>query len=336
MSNSTDIVGKNHEDILISVIVPVYNVKDYLSRCIESLCGQTHSNIEIMVIDDGSTDGCGELVDKYASEDKRIRTFHTVNSGLSAARNVGLDAAVGDYIMFVDSDDFVEESFCKDALEMVLEHQVEVASFGYNGFWTDKNEYVANATQEPRILSKEDAIRELIDRKDAIYNMVSNKIFIRHLFDKIRFPVGKTYEDMAVMHLVFDKVSTGIYISNKILYNYRQAREGSITAQANTPTKLDDRLSNELDRLQFINTHYPSLKQNQINVLVKVCESCFLYMPGALSDTRIENFLKTNMREVLVATAGLKKFKFRSYYTMPVVFYLINTFLRRFVYHVNG
>ena len=328
-------MGKKSEDSQISIIVPVYNVIDYLPQCLDSLLCQTHSNIEIIIIDDGSSDGCSELIDEYARHDQRIKSFHTKNSGLSAARNRGLDASSGDYLMFVDSDDYVERDFCKEALSLVVGNQVEVAAFGYNGFWADDNNYVCHSTKQPRLLNKEDAIRELIERKDVFYNMVWNKIFSHHLFNGIRFPEGRTFEDMAVMHIVLDRVLTGIYISDKVLYNYRQDRKNSIMSRATTPTILDDRLTNELARLQFIKDYYPDLNQSQINVLVKVCEQCFIYMPDSQFDYRIAHFMKTNKYEVLAATTGLRKIRFQSYYAMHIVFRLINIMLRRFIYHIN-
>lgn len=160
------------EDILITIIVPVYNVIDYLPQCLDSLLCQTHSNIEIIIIDDGSSDGCGKMIDEYARLDQRIKVIHTQNSGLSAARNRGLDASSGDYLMFVDSDDYVERDFCKEALNLAISHQVEVVSFGYNSFWSNNNNRIDQSTSEPRLLNKEDAIRELIERKDVFYNMV--------------------------------------------------------------------------------------------------------------------------------------------------------------------
>lgn len=322
------------EEILITIIVPVYNVIDYLPQCLDSLLCQTHSNIEIIIIDDGSSDGCGEMVDEYAKLDQRIKSFHTKNSGLSAARNRGLDASSGDYLMFVDSDDYVERDFCKEALSLVVGNQVEVAAFGYNGFWADDNNYVCHSTKQPRLLNKEDAIRELIERKDVFYNMVWNKIFSHHLFNGIRFPEGRTFEDVAVMHLVFDRISTGVYVSEKILYNYRQARKDSIMARAITPAMLNDRLSNELDRLEFIIERYPDLKQIQVKQLFKVCQLCFIYVSGAESDHRIKHFMKAYKHEILATTAGLKRFRFQLYYVLPIAFKLINVLLRRYVYHV--
>lgn len=330
-------IRNNLQEILISVIVPVYNVKDYLPACIESLLSQTHSNIEIIIVDDGSTDGGSIIVDEYANLDKRIKAIHTVNSGVSAARNIGLDLATGDYLMFVDSDDYVENDFCGQALSIAIEHQVEVVSFGYNSFWTNSDNRIRQSTREPKLLNKHDAIKELIDRKEILFNMPCNKIFVRHLFDGMRFIEGRTFEDMAIMHLVFDRVKTGIYVSDKILYNYRQARTGSTMTNFSSPKMLRDRFLNERDRLQFIKEHYPDLEQNQIRVLAKICVLCYIYLPkkrSVLNGNEIESFMKANKSKIIASYSGSKKFLLFSYYTMPFLFKMMILFIRKYICHV--
>ena len=114
---------------LVSVIVPVYNVEPYLHRCIDSLVHQTLKDIEIILIDDGSTDGCGKICDEYAAADTRIRVVHQENAGLCEARNTGIDRAQADYLMFVDSDDWVQAEFCEIPLMLAKEHQADLACF---------------------------------------------------------------------------------------------------------------------------------------------------------------------------------------------------------------
>ena len=338
MNVSIDILDRNLEGVLISVIVPVYNVKDYLPTCIESLLAQTHKNIEVIIVDDGSTDDSGLIIDEYARSDKRIKAIHTMNGGFSAARNIALDVAIGDYFMFVDSDDYVENDFCEQALSIAIEHQVEVVSFGYIEFWTESEKRLRQSTREPRLLNKHDAIKELIDRQEILFNMPCNKIFARHLFDGMRFIEGRTFEDMAIMHLVFDRVKTGIYISDVVLYNYRQARAGSTMANSTTPKMLNDRFLNEYDRLQFIRENYPDLESNQIHFLTEVCLWCYIYLPkkrSVLNNNEIENFMKANKTKILAAFSGLRRFRLQSYYALPILFRLINFLLRRYVYHAG-
>lgn len=320
----------NTEDILITIIVPVYNVIDYLPQCLDSLLCQTHSNIEIIIIDDGSSDGCGKMIDEYARLDQRIKVIHTQNSGLSAARNRGLDASSGDYLMFVDSDDYVERDFCKDALNLAISHQVEVVSFGYNSFWSNNDNRIDQSTSEPRLLNKEDAIRELIERKDVFYNMVWNKFFSHYLFNGIRFPEGRTFEDVAVMHLVFDRITSGVYVSEKILYNYRQARTESIMSNSTTSLHLHDRLTNEFERYSFIKDKYPALEQSQLIWLIHIFLLCFIFLPKDSSDLRdVKLFLNGNKKKVISATSGLRKVRFLLYYHIPPLFKLVNLYIKR-------
>ena len=116
----------------ISVIVPVYKVESYLGKCLDSIIGQTYHILEIILIDDGSPDRCGEICDEYAAKDPRIHVIHQQNAGLSAARNAGLDIASGDYIMFVDSDDWVEKNTCETVLMIAQQQQADIVCYGYN------------------------------------------------------------------------------------------------------------------------------------------------------------------------------------------------------------
>ncbi len=113
----------------VSIIVPVYNVKNYLSKCIDSIISQTYTNIEVILVDDGSTDGSGNICDLYASKDKRIKAVHITNSGPSAARNCGIRAAMGDYILFVDGDDYISSTLVSETLKKAIENDADIVMF---------------------------------------------------------------------------------------------------------------------------------------------------------------------------------------------------------------
>lgn len=199
-SSYSQLRGVTSRQIMVSIIVPVYNVANYLPKCVDSLLVQTYNDIEILLIDDGSTDGSGEIADQYAKQDNRIRTFHQPNGGISAARNKGLEVMRGDYVMFVDGDDYVSKHFCKAALDLAIKNQVDIVSFGYYTFQEQGGELELRATHEPRFLDKEQAIQELILRSDVMYNYAWNKFFKSQLFKDLRFPEGMTFEDSAIMH----------------------------------------------------------------------------------------------------------------------------------------
>ena len=123
---------KTDDEFLISIIVPIYNVELYLRRCVYSLITQTYKKIEIILVDDGSPDRCGEICDEYAKADSRVRVIHKTNGGLSSARNAALDIATGDYIMFVDSDDWIESNCCEELVKKIMEYNADIVAFGLN------------------------------------------------------------------------------------------------------------------------------------------------------------------------------------------------------------
>lgn len=252
----------------ISVIVPVYNVEPYLRQCLDSIVNQTYPNIEILIVDDGSPDRCGEICDEYAENDSRITVIHQENAGLSAARNAALDIARGEYIMFVDSDDWVEPTFCEKALEMALEYQVEIAIFGY--YSTYQNKSIPCVTSTPRILDGTETIRHIILKDELSFcNAVWNKIYHKRLFRNLRFPVGMLYEDNAFTYKILDSVSY-LYVSDLILYNYRR-RKNSIDGSFNRKSVKNQShiflIRNE--RLAFLKKHYPDpelIKQQTLDL----------------------------------------------------------------------
>ena len=205
---------------MISVIVPVYNVEPYLRKCLDSIVSQTYQDLEILVIDDGSTDGSGKICDEY-KRDQRVRVFHTENAGLSAARNLGLDKAHGEWIEFIDSDDWVEPDYCRIPLELAESHKADLVIFRFRVIRGKKREWRIELGKK----STEDALR-LIHEEASI--VVWNKLFHRKLFDRMRFPLGKLYEDNAVTHQLIYKANC-IYYSDAVLYN-KVNRDGNITS----------------------------------------------------------------------------------------------------------
>lgn len=210
---------------LISIIIPVYNVKDYLEKCLHSVCGQTYKNLEIIVVDDGSTDGSGEICDRFAQADSRIKVIHQPNSGQSSARNKGLSIARGAYLGFVDSDDWIDldmyEFLCRllednDADISVCAHYIERAA-------TTEVRYSSGMLTS---FSGAEAVRAVIDDK-RIRNYLWDKLYKRELFDDIRLPKGEIFEDMAVSCRLFYKAHR-IVMQDCPKYHYLQ-REGSTT-----------------------------------------------------------------------------------------------------------
>lgn len=244
---------KLNNSSLISVIVPVYNVSAYLDKCVKSLLYQTYKNIEIILVDDGSTDDSPSKCDNYAKQDSRVTVVHKPNGGLSSARNVGLKNASGEYVMFVDSDDWVKPEFCQEGMKAILENKVDMASFGLCFVYDD---HVINIrAKSPKILEANDAIADLITDEVPIFNYLCNKIFKRSLFDNIKFLEGYRFEDIAIAYRLIDKARK-IFVSDKVTYYYLQ-RGGSITSTYNDTRSVSDRFFILNQRLEFLDNRYP-------------------------------------------------------------------------------
>lgn len=194
---------------LISIIVPVYNIKEYLPRCVESLGAQTYSNIEILLVDDGSTDGTGALCEELAAKDGRIRVFHKENGGSSTARNLGLSKAQGEYIGFVDSDDYVEPDMYECLYSALQAHDAQIAQVGRNEIDEQGNllEDICIPPAEAQFLNSRDFLQELLmHRGDCSF---CTKLFARSILQGREFPVGRLNEDFHLLVNMLPEV-TGI------------------------------------------------------------------------------------------------------------------------------
>lgn len=202
---------------LISVIVPVYKTQNYLSRCIESIINQVYNNLEIILVDDGSPDKCPQICDNYALIDDRIRVIHKDNGGISSARNIGLDIAKGEYVTFVDSDDFLHPKFLLYLCYKCVKEKCEIACCGlYKGSGNDFPEKLLSGT---RVYDREGAF---LSRK--IKSGVVGKLYHIDLFKNLRFPVSDhfNYEDEALIYKLVYKCNK-VCITNRELYYYYQS-----------------------------------------------------------------------------------------------------------------
>ncbi|MCF2661511.1 glycosyltransferase family 2 protein [Pseudoflavonifractor phocaeensis] len=221
------------EKPLISVIVPVYNVGPYLTPCVDSLLGQTHQNMEILLIDDGSTDGSGAVCDGYAARDPRVRVFHQTNQGLSATRNVGLDAALGEYIAFVDADDRVAPDYLEVLLNDITENHTEMACCNYTYADDRGNPFYypyPRVSAKRLIQNRSEFFSDILKRKDMYFSSVLGKLFCAKCIGNLRFPDLRCYyEDGWFMTDVFCQCQTA-YLDDYAGYVYIQ-RDQSICAQ---------------------------------------------------------------------------------------------------------
>lgn len=202
---------------LISVIVPVYRSEKYLDKCISSIAGQTYRELEIILVDDGSPDNCPAMCDRWAEKDCRIRVIHKANGGLSSARNAGINLARGDYLSFVDSDDWIAIDLFERVMRIINEYDPDVITFDCNRVNEKGEIYASTENIEDGLISPEEAIRELL--KGNINNYAVNKVYKKHVFDGIRFPEGRVWEDMAIAYKLLLNC-TSIYCYPAKLYFY--------------------------------------------------------------------------------------------------------------------
>ncbi len=241
---------------LISVIVPVYNTEMYLDRCVESIINQTYKNLEIILVDDGSTDGSGRICDAYKTKDKRVKVLHQKNSGPSAARNNGIIIAQGDYIGFVDSDDCIEPDMY-ESLYRCMKADVDIVCCGSVSIYTNTKKVVAK-TKKECTFNTEEALLELL-RGDLITFSVCDKLFRRQLMEKERFAIGRLCEDIPYTYQMIKKSNRVINIG-KIKYHYFCNRDNS-RSKASFKLRRLDYVFFMRDICRDIGNHFPQLFQ---------------------------------------------------------------------------
>lgn len=225
----------------ISIITTVYDAKDYLPLTVQSILNQSFADFELILVEDGSPNGCGELCDQLAKTDPRIRVVHKKNGGPASAANAGLDAATGDYISYVDSDDLLHPDFLKTLYTTVKESGCPLASCGAVCIDEESNFLERGVTLPEEFLGRHDALEQFLDvfKNGGMYSMVTwNKLYDARLFKNVRHDETMFYGDDAN---IMDKIYDGneILLSNEPLYYYR-TRTGSMTALAFSAKRLDD------------------------------------------------------------------------------------------------
>lgn len=235
---------------LVSVVVPIYNVEKYLEKCVESLRAQTYKNIEIILVDDGSPDHCGKMCDEYAGEDTRIKVIHKKNGGLSDARNAGLEAASGKYILFTDSDDYVKKDLIEKCVDWAEKDQCDIVIFDFIRVEEGLKEITTLEIEDSGTYSLRGEPRLLFGSPSAV-----NKLFRRDLFVKteIRFPVGKYYEDLGTTPKLLLMAERIGYL--KEAFYYYMIRSGSIMTGAKVDKNYQDRTAMINQVLDFFKEH---------------------------------------------------------------------------------
>jgi len=224
---------------MISVIVPIYNTNEYLTQCVESILNQSYTELEVILIDDGSTDGSGNTCDFFCEKDRRVQVVHQSNQGLSAARNTGIDLAKGEYLSFVDSDDTIHKDFYRILMFELTKHNAQLAMCNILLKTDSSAVNKAYDKVDVKILNKSDALNFMTQVQDnVIMSAAWNKIYRRELFENIRYPIGKLHEDEFVIHEILWHVETVAWCDAE-LYEYLIRRSTGITATIKNRTRYD-------------------------------------------------------------------------------------------------
>lgn len=292
---------------LISVIIPCYKVEKYLSKCVDSLLQQTYTNLEIWLVDDGSPDSCGKICDDYARKDNRIKVIHKKNGGLADARNVAIDRATGEWIVFVDSDDYVSEDYIETLYGLVERNHCKVGVAWLQSFLEDTEPKVVQPSYEEHVFDNMTGIEKMF-YQELFDTAAWCKIYHRSLFETgIRYPFGLIYEDLPTTYLLFlnaDKVA----FCNRIIYFYL-LRKNSLEGQPFNKRKLDS----ALQIIESIQSHADELVIVEKAVRCRLLSFCYhilLEMPTDYADDRkcvLERYVKENRLKVLLDYRARKK-----------------------------
>ena len=265
--------------MLLTVIVPVYNVELYLDRCVQSIIQQTYKNLEIILVDDGSTDGSSEMCDQWAQKDSRIQVIHKKNGGLSSARNAGLDISEGEFLSFIDSDDFIELDMYQTMMDALQNSGKDIACCGrIVDLWgkRKKKEYTRS---EPKVYSREEAMKEVLCLRDIDVS-AWDKIYRKELFEGIRYPEGKISEDAVIIFQLLEKTNGVIHVGRDFYhYIYRQ---GSISKATYSHAKYDA-YENCIQITEFFEQKHPDLLSHVKIYNTRICAGL---LEGMYSDTQ--------------------------------------------------
>lgn len=238
----------------VSIIVPVYNVKPYLEKCITSILIQSYQDFELILVDDGSTDGCSKMCDIYAEQNNKIKVIHKINGGLSSARNAGIEVAQGKYLSFIDSDDYIAEDMIELLVNQLEKEKADISICGIFHCYSGKNPEKSKPWY--RVLNSEEAIEIAFEGKIFSVNAV-NKLYKKEIFNSIRYPEGKATEDAFVIVDVFSRANRIVATSEQKYFYFH--REGSITT-VKTASNCFDCIEAYERNYKIIKNKYPNIE----------------------------------------------------------------------------
>lgn len=320
--------------MLLSVIIPIYNVEQYIKECFDSLCKQPGADIEYICIDDGSTDNSGKICDEYAKRDNRFVVIHHTNKGVSAARNQGLLYARGSYLAYVDPDDFVSDEWYINIKECVQQTDCDILIFDYKIIKNNKKIDKQYKNESGKINTKEFLYDIVDDQK--IQSQLWQKVFKRELFDGIVFPTNVVcMEDYAVLHDIIEK-SKNIYYMQNYLYFYRVRNDGLVKSINLDKSYFCYRIAK--NRYESLNERYPDIRK--IGYLMQAMGFCLQY--SSLSKAECNGYqdkyiicyreVSNNLKELLMSRYCGSSIKIKfilCYFELLGIAYAINNYIKR-------
>ena len=287
---------------LITIVIPVYNLGKYIRNCLDSVCAQTYKNLEILLIDDGSTDNTLVICREYAKRDERIRMICREHEGLSAVRNIGSREAKGEYIAHIDGDDILERTYISYLYQLLTEYDADISMCSYIPLWEGREKSQKKAAGKDvkiKVMNREQALEALLYQKHFI-TATWAKLFKKKLFSKVEFPHGKLAEDMGSTYKLIHCSEKVVY-SSKIQYYYLQ-RSGSIV-HALSFQKGKDYLEQSEEMVKFIEKEYPHM----IRAAYSRCFSSNIQVLSTITFFKKYDFSKKEM--VAEITENIKKYR---------------------------
>lgn len=282
----------------ISVIVPVYNVEKYLEKCVDSILSQTFKDFEVILVDDGSKDRCGIICDKYESLDNRVKVIHKTNGGLSSARNSGLEIASGEYVAFVDSDDWIDKSMYKELYNEAKKHNADIVQCKFIKAKDENVSIYNNESNEAEVIRNLEALCNLYNEKCIETVVTWNKLYRRYLFNDIVFPNGKIHEDQFTTYKLLYKANKVVLV-DKELYYYRQTPNSIMNSDFNM-SRLDflEALDQRMEFFKKINNEF--LYKQTIKTYVNVLKEYYFKCQNSKNEEQILKIIREKYKKKFI------------------------------------
>ena len=318
-------------DTLVSVIIPVYKTELYLKRCVDSVCNQTYKNLEIILVDDGSPDDCPTMCDRFKKVDSRIVVIHQDNKGLSGARNSGIHIAHGEYIAFVDSDDYVSPEYIQKMIEAARLYNVPLVMCNFL-YVNPDGSYNNNGNpniMEAGIFSRNEIWRKYYEEYGYYYVVSWNKLYCAKLWDEVVFPVGRIHEDQFVFHKILNQCDNIVVLNDKLVY-YVQHKNSIMSSDKSIKEEID-RIESRIERFRFFesssNKHEMNLRCEGTWIVESTIEIINTNILNNVDVSKkefqeiIEKVKNISMNKVVLSNLGLANIiKIRLLYRFPQIY----------------